>query len=66
MAMYDWNRNGKRDMGDNSNFFVYDNQDNVDEDLLKFIITDQSAMGAWQIYLLMTAFTSCFVYGTWN
>lgn len=58
----------QRDMGDNSNFFVYDNQDNVDEDLIKFIITDQSAMGAWQIYLLMTAFTimPCYWHGQYN
>ena len=40
-----------------SYFFVYDNQDKEYNDLIKYIISEPSPMGAWQIYLLMKAST---------
>lgn len=40
-----------------SYFFVYDNQDKEDKNLEKYILTEPSTMGAWQIYLLMKAST---------
>ena len=42
-------------MGDESNFYVYDKDGKEDKDLLKYINVDETAMGAWQVYLLMTS-----------
>ena len=42
-------------MGDESNFYVYDKNNQEDRDLLKYIHVDETPMGAWQIYLLMTS-----------
>lgn len=42
-------------MGDESNFYVYSQNDEEDKDLLKYIHADETPMGAWQIYLLMTS-----------
>jgi tetratricopeptide (TPR) repeat protein len=42
-------------MGDESNFYVYDANGEEDKDLLKYICMDETAMGAWQVYLLMTS-----------
>ena len=42
-------------MGDESNFYVYDKNGEEDKDLLKYIHVDETAMGAWQVYLLMTS-----------
>lgn len=41
-------------MGDESNYYVYDNN-NEDKDLLKYLHVDETPMGAWQVYLLMTS-----------
>lgn len=42
-------------MGDESNFYVYGKDNDEDKDLLKYIHLDETPMGAWQIYLLMTS-----------
>lgn len=42
-------------MGDESNFYVYDKNGEEDKDLLKYIHVDETSMGAWQVYLLMTS-----------
>ena len=42
-------------MGDESNFYVYDKNGKEDKDLLKYIHADETSMGAWQVYLLMTS-----------
>lgn len=42
-------------MGDESNFYVYGMDNGEDKDLLKYIHLDETPMGAWQIYLLMTS-----------
>ena len=42
-------------MGDESNFYVYNKNDVEDKDLLKYIHAEETAMGAWQVYLLMTS-----------
>ena len=42
-------------MGDESNFYVYDKNGEEDKDLLKYIRADETPMGAWQVYLLMTS-----------
>lgn len=42
-------------MGDESNFYIYDKDDVEDKDLLKYIHAEETAMGAWQVYLLMTS-----------
>lgn len=41
-------------MGDESNFYVYNQDNEEDKDLLKYIRVDETPMGAWQVYLLMT------------
>ena len=42
-------------MGDESNFYVYDKNNQEDRDILKYIHVDETPMGAWQVYLLMTS-----------
>lgn len=42
-------------MGDESSFYVYDKNNQVDRDILKYIHVDETPMGAWQVYLLMTS-----------
>ena len=42
-------------MGDESNFYVYGKDNVEDKDLLKYIHAEETAMGAWQVYLLMTS-----------
>lgn len=42
-------------IGDESNFFVYDESDKEDTDILRYIEVVPSAMAAWQVYLLMTS-----------
>ena len=44
----------QKGMGDESNFYVYDQDNQEDKDLLKYIRVDETPMGAWQVYLLMT------------
>lgn len=46
---------GECGKGDVSNFYVYDNNGEKDKDLLKYIRADETPMGAWQVYLLMTS-----------
>lgn len=48
--------------GDVSSFYIYDNAGNVDKDIIKYLHSDSSAMGAWQTYLLMTSSTVMPVY----
>ena len=36
-------------------YYVYDKNDKEDKDLLKYLHVDETPMGAWQIYLLMTS-----------
>lgn len=43
------------DIGDESEFYVYRSGDERDRDVLKHLITKQSPMAAWQIYLLKTS-----------
>ena len=45
----------KQGIGDESNFYVYGKDNDEDKDLLKYIHLDETPMGAWQIYLLMTS-----------
>lgn len=46
----------QKGIGDVSNFYVFKN--NIeDRDLLKYIHVDETPMGAWQVYLLMTSQT---------
>jgi len=45
----------QKGMGDESNFYVYGQNDEEDRDLLKYIRVDGTPMGAWQVYLLMTS-----------
>jgi hypothetical protein len=47
----------KEGTGDVSRFFVYDKYGKEDEDIVKYLHSDSSAMGAWQTYLLMTSST---------
>lgn len=42
-------------MGDESNFYVYDPNGREDKDILKYIRVNDTPMGAWQLYLLMTS-----------
>ena len=42
-------------IGDESNFYVYNQDNEKDMDLLKYIHVDETQMGAWQVYLLMTS-----------
>ena len=44
-------------MGDESNFFVYDRNNKEDKEILKYLHVDETPMGAWQVYLLMTSKT---------
>lgn len=41
--------------GDESNFFVFDENGKEDTNITEFITASPSAMSAWQIYLLMTS-----------
>lgn len=43
------------DFDDESNFYIYDNGENVDKDVIKHLIAMPTAMSAWQVYLLMTS-----------
>lgn len=45
----------QRGIGDESYYYVYDKNDKEDKDLLKYLHVDETPMGAWQIYLLMTS-----------
>lgn len=45
----------QRGIGDESNFYVYDRNDKEDKDFLKYIHVDETSMGVWQIYLIMTS-----------
>ena len=42
-------------IGDESNFFAYDEYGKEDTDIIKYIKVNPSAMAAWQIYLLKTS-----------
>ena len=42
-------------MGDESNFYVYDQNGQEDKDILKYVRVNDTPMGAWQLYLLMTS-----------
>lgn len=42
-------------LGDESNFYVYDKDNVEDKEILKYIHAEETAMGAWQVYLLMTS-----------
>lgn len=42
-------------LGDESNFYVYDKDNIEDKEIQKYIHADETAMGAWQVYLLMTS-----------
>lgn len=48
--------------GDVSKFYVYDEDGNEDKDIIKYLHSDSSAMGAWQTYLLLTSYTVMPVY----
>ncbi|MDD3201808.1 MAG: hypothetical protein PHP76_07430 [Bacteroidales bacterium] len=43
--------------GDVSDFFIYDNADNEDPDILKYIHALPTSMSAWQVYMRMTSTT---------
>ena len=45
----------QKGMGDESNFYVYNQNDEEDRELLKYLHADETPMGAWQVYLLMTS-----------
>ena len=45
----------QKGIGDESNFYVYDQNNEEDKNLLKYIHVDETQMGAWQVYLLMTS-----------
>lgn len=42
-------------MGDESNFYIYDNFGKEELDIIKYIRVKPSKMSAWQVYLLMTS-----------
>lgn len=56
------------DKGDVSNFYVYDKNGEEDKDLLKYLHVEETAMGVWQLYLLMTSPTllPTFWHGAYN
>ena len=45
------------EIGDVSDFYVYDNDGNIDWDIIKYLHAQPTAMSAWQIYLLLTSKT---------
>ena len=48
---------GYSETGYSSYFYIYDGQNKEDTNLARYITVDNSAMGAWQFYLLMKAST---------
>lgn len=47
----------QKGMGDESYFYVFGENGMEDNDILKYVNVDETPMGAWEIYLLMTSST---------